>query len=99
MSAELHDDADAELTEASVYYELHREGYAARFLAAFRSARDFVVDHPRSGRPERYGVRSWPISGFPYDIVYVSRGAEILIIAVAHHRRRPGYWRSRLDKG
>jgi toxin ParE1/3/4 len=37
------------------------------------------------------------LAGFPYSIVYVELDAEILILAVAHARRRPTYWRARLS--
>jgi len=96
MSGELHDEGSAELIEAASYLERERYGYGDRLIAAFESAREFVVSHPRSGRPERFGVRVWPVKGFSYSIVYVLEGDEVFIIAVAHHRRRPGYWRSRL---
>jgi len=96
MSGELHDEASADLIEAAAYLERERDGYGDRLIAAFESAREFVVDHPRSGRPERFGVRVWPVTGFSYSIVYVLEGENVFIIAVAHHRRRPGYWRSRL---
>lgn len=96
MSAELHDGASAELTDAAAYLERQRDGYGDRFIAAFDSARDFLVNYPRSGRSTRYGVRIWPVEGFPYDIVYFLRGDDVFIVAVAHHRRRPDYWRSRL---
>ena len=33
---------------------------------------------------------------FPYTIVYTEFAEEILIIAVAHTSREPGYWRRRL---
>jgi hypothetical protein len=33
---------------------------------------------------------------FPYDIVVRELSEEILVVAVAHHSRRPGYWRDRL---
>jgi hypothetical protein len=33
--------------------------------------------------------------GFPYQIVYRLRPAEIVIVAVAHLKRRPGYWKNR----
>jgi hypothetical protein len=29
---------------------------------------------------------------YPFSVVYVIRGDEVVIIAVAHHKRRPGYW-------
>ena len=95
-SGELHDEAKAEVVEAAAYLESQRRGYGDRFIAAFESARQFVVDHPRSGRPERFGLRVWPVQRFSYSIVYALEGDEVFIIAVAHHRRRPGYWRSRL---
>ncbi|HEX7678234.1 MAG TPA: type II toxin-antitoxin system RelE/ParE family toxin [Thermoanaerobaculia bacterium] len=96
MSGELHAEASAELNEAAAYLERQRAGYGDRFIAAFDSARDFVVNHPRSGRPSLLGVRTWPVEGFAYQVVYVLKGDQVFIVAIAHHRRRPGYWRSRL---
>jgi plasmid stabilization system protein ParE len=95
-SGELHDEAKAELVAAAAYLETERHGYGDRFIAAFESARDFIVDHPRSGRPEPFDVRAAPIHGFSYSIVYTVKGEDVFIIAVRHYRRRPGYWRSRL---
>jgi toxin ParE1/3/4 len=95
-SGELHEEAKAELVEAAAYLESQRRGYGERFLAAFESARQFVINHPRSGRAEPFDVRAWPVEGFSYSIVYVLEGDDVFIIAVRHHRRRPGYWRSRL---
>lgn len=37
-------------------------------------------------------VRREGVSGFPYGVVYVVRAEEIVILAYAHDRRRPGYW-------
>ena len=41
-------------------------------------------------------VRTFRLRTFRYNVVYVIDGDEIVIVAVAHHRRRPGYWRGRL---
>jgi plasmid stabilization system protein ParE len=46
-----------------------------------------------AGRPD---VRMRVVRRYPYSIVYVVRGPNVVIIAVAHHRRRPGYW---MDRG
>jgi toxin ParE1/3/4 len=96
MRARHHRAADRELAEATLYHDRERAGYGDRFVAAFRAARDFVLQFPNSGRPGLFGTRRWKIMGFRYHIVYVIRGQIIFIIAVAHDRRRPGYWRSRL---
>jgi plasmid stabilization system protein ParE len=95
-SGELHDEAKAEVTEAAAYLESQRRGYGDRFIDAVESAREFVVNHPRSGHPEPFDVRVWPVQGFSYSIVYTLDDDDVFIIAVRHHRRRTGYWRSRL---
>lgn len=95
-SGELHAEAKAEVVEAAAYLERQRPGYGHRFIDAVESAREFVVNHPQSGHPERFDVRVWPVQGFSYSIVYTLEGDDVFIIAVRHHRRRTGYWRSRL---
>jgi hypothetical protein len=42
------------------------------------------------------GVRRLLVDRFPYALVFVESETEIRVLAVAHTRRRPGYWRSRL---
>lgn len=79
-----------------LYLDHERAGYGDRFLAAFNVGRNFLLQYPNAGRPTILRTRSWEVTGFRYDIVYVIRGELIFVVAVAHHRRRPGYWRSRL---
>jgi plasmid stabilization system protein ParE len=95
-SGELHDEAKTEVAEAAAYLESQRRGYGGRFIDAVESAREFVVNHPRCGHPESFDVRVWPVQGFSYSLVYTLEGDDVFIIAVRHHRRRSGYWRSRL---
>jgi len=45
--------------------------------------------------PKR-NVRKFLLARFPYSVYYLSRDDEVLILAVAHGSRRPGYWRHRL---
>ena len=51
---------------------------------------------PARGIAQRLGVRRRVLAGFPYAIFYVEIETEALILAIAHCRRRPGYWRRRL---
>jgi hypothetical protein len=96
MRARHHRAADRELADATLYLDRERAGYGDRFVAAFLAARDFVLQFPNSGKPGYRGTRSWKVTGFPYSVVYVIRGEVLFIVAVAHHRRRPDYWHSRL---
>jgi hypothetical protein len=48
---------------------------------------------PEVAKPS--GVRKIVVEGFPYWVVYRELPAELYIIAIAHFRRKPGYWRYR----
>ncbi|MBV9071192.1 MAG: hypothetical protein JO231_20930 [Acidobacteria bacterium] len=55
-----------------------------------------IRTHPQIGSPISRVVRQRVLTGYTYSILYVDTPAEIIIVAVAPHRRRPGYWRRRL---
>ncbi len=44
------------------------------------------------------GTRRYVLRRFPYDIVYRDRAGGVQIVAIAHHKRRPGYWQRRLGR-
>jgi plasmid stabilization system protein ParE len=79
------------------------EWYAARDVSAahgfreeLRQAVDVVAESPQTW--PRYGrrARRYVFPRYPFSLVYIVRGDVIEVVAVAHGRRRPGYWRSRL---
>ena len=40
-------------------------------------------------------VRSRRVAGFPYRLVYLVQPTELVVLALAHDKRLPGYWRER----
>lgn len=88
---------------AAAEYRAARNWYAARstqVAARFRSAVDHAVQRiasnvsgqARLGRKYRWAR----VRQFPYVLVFRERSAEtIMVVAVAHTSRRPGYWRHR----
>ncbi|HKO56699.1 MAG TPA: type II toxin-antitoxin system RelE/ParE family toxin [Thermoanaerobaculia bacterium] len=64
-----------------------------RFRQRVRETIDRIVLLPLSGHPIDATVRKMRVADFPYDVIYEPDGDEIRILAVAHHRRQPGYWR------
>ena len=94
-------EAVAEFEDAAAWYEREREGYGALFVAEVRRAVDRAVDLPRSGPripgtdPAR-DVRRFVVRRFPYLVITAIVLDERAVVAVAHGRRRPGYWRDRL---
>ena len=93
-------EARTELTEAAIFYEDRRPGLGERFLAVIRGTEKLVGAFPHSGTiigvaGERHAVRRIRVHGFPYSLIYLQRVRTVWILAVAHRRRRPGYWRER----
>jgi plasmid stabilization system protein ParE len=93
--------ARAELDAAADWYELERPGRGQRLYAAVERAVRLIAAFPAAGPvfpdidPER-GVRRRIVRGFPFVLAYRVLGDIIRIDAVAHTRRRPGYWRQRI---
>lgn len=93
-------EAESELDEAAQRYEEHRLGLGQRFLDQVATTAEYIRRFPQAGAPARHvpedlGVRHAPIKGFPFHFVYLPTGDEIRVLAIAHYRRRPGYWLNR----
>ena len=65
------------------------------FVAEFERSVNLVLDNPMMGAAFRGAVRRCILRRFPYSIIYQLVTDELRVIAVAHHRRRPGYWVNR----
>jgi plasmid stabilization system protein ParE len=88
--------AEEEMLEASAYYEGQARGLGRDFLAEFQRTVNSIVENPRVGRVLRLSIRRRLMRRFPFGILYRVDPNEIVIIAVMHLRRRPGYWRERV---
>ena len=91
-----HELAEFELNDATVFFEIEREGLGLRFLSAVQAAVAHIREHPKASPIITEDIRRKVLKGFPYSIVYVIRPDRIRILAVASQRRRPFYWRSRI---
>jgi plasmid stabilization system protein ParE len=90
-----HPDADAELEEASLFYESRMAGLGKSFAAEVERTISLVCEFPEAGTPAGSNRRRVVIARFPYSVFYRQDPDFIVIVAVAHQRRRPGYWRRR----
>lgn len=88
--------AGDEINEAIAFYRA-RAGAAVAldFLAELERAAVLVAASPGLGKWTLGGRQIFPLRGFPYSLIHRDAGPEVRIIAVAHQRRRPGYWRRR----
>ncbi len=88
-------EAENELQAAAEFYEGEEEGLGRAFLQEIRRAFDFVRAHSLASRIERGEVRVRSVARFPYRLYYRASEEEILVVAVGHRRRKPGFWESR----
>ena len=91
----LHPDAESELNEALTFYFEESESAAHHFahvvIAAFRMIAEQPTRWPKLNRRHR----SYILERFPYSVVYTIEPTHVEIVAVAHAKRKPGYWRHR----
>ena len=96
MNVLLHPEAAAELGEAASFYaeRAHRE-LGLAFIAEFERSINLLSERPELGALWRGTARRLPLRRFPYSVIYRLIDGTIQVLAVAHQRRRPGYWRKR----
>ena len=96
MNYSLHPEAEDDLREAAEFYrERAGNSLSLALFAEFERTADLLLQHPGIGEQWRRGKRRYLMRHFPYALIYTVSGEEVQILAVAHHSRRPGYWRNR----
>lgn len=91
------DPARSELLAEISHYETKEPGLGERFLVAVQEATARALAYPLTGTPASARTRRMFLKDFPFALVYRPDNMGIVVFALAHHARRPGYWRSRLD--
>lgn len=97
MTLRFAEAAQFELEEAALFFETRERALGERFLQAVSTSLRLIQEHPRAWQAIAGEIRRCKILGFPYGLIFVLRpDGTIEVIAVAHERRRLGYWRKRL---
>lgn len=89
--------AREEFAAAVRWYEEQRPGLGADFFDSVTEATSRIETQPHIGTfdPETR-TRRVLVRRFPYQVVYYLSDDGIAIVAVAHSKRRPGYWKDRV---
>ncbi len=98
MRVEFHPDAELELIEAALYYDLQVPGLGERLETEVRRAVNLLLQHSDIGPPIEADLRQFVLNRFPFTLIYSVSTDVLHVLVVAHHSRRPGYWRSRLQR-
>jgi len=95
LPVRFHPAAQRELDEAADFYDLESTGLGSEFIDDVERAVVQVRDHPAAAPIALEPVRKQVVAKFPYSVVYSVIDDTVVVLAVAHHRRRPFYWRHR----
>jgi plasmid stabilization system protein ParE len=97
MIVEFLEDAEQELVEVALWYESKEAGLGVRFRNEIAHVVDRIREDPLLWRERTGGYRQVNCPVFPYYIPFFIRKNKIIIAAIAHGHRRPGYWKSRVQ--
>lgn len=95
-SIEFTTEARAEFDEAFDWYAARSVGAAIGFATEVDVAIESVMGDPKRFPRTYADCQVCHLKRYPYCVVYQFRGGTITVVAVAHAKRRPGYWHTRL---
>jgi plasmid stabilization system protein ParE len=87
--------AREEVDEAFGWYLTRSTRAASGFLREIERELQLIAASPRIWPQFEAGTRRCPLAKYPYSIIYRESNLGVVVIAVAHDRRRPGYWQQR----
>ncbi len=92
----IHESAEDELNAAALFYESRETDLGDKFLEEITLSFRRIREHPFSYSKVFDEYRRYLMAHFPYGLVYRIEDERVLVFAVAHLRRRPGYWKDRV---
>ncbi len=95
-------EAKQELAAAAVWYEERREGLGLELVAEIDSVFAAISRSPGRfplypGVARELGVRRAAARRLPYSVAFIELDTVVRVLAVAHEKRRPGYWLGRVQ--
>lgn len=97
MRAVLHPAADIELSEATAYYAAIDPRLGERFYLEMERLMREICAHPKTFRQFDPPAHRHFSLVFPYGVIYLEQDDCLWIVAVMHMKRKPGYWKTRLE--
>lgn len=97
LAIDVHPEAKAEIVGSIAYYENKDPILAEDLDARLDVAVQMIAVKPDTWPTYLHGTRRYLLDRFPFSLIYREKDGMIQLIAMAHHRRKPGYWSKRID--
>lgn len=98
MTFEFCPAAEQEYLESARYFDERGEDLGDYFVRDIEATIAKILQNPFTWRKVSRHARRCLASNFPYGVIYAVENDHVTILAVAHLRRKPGYWRGRLHQ-
>jgi len=95
IQVSFHPEAAEEADTARQWYAERSPQVARALLAELDLSVERIREAPWRWPRHATGARRYILPRFPFSVIYRMKGEVIEVVAVAHHRRKPGYWKSR----
>ena len=92
---DIHPEALDEAQAAFLWYSERSDAAGDSFMVELDRGIDQILERPQTWPRYLYGTQRYLLRRYPFFVVYRPKAEEVQVIAVAHAKRRPGYWKHR----
>ncbi len=92
----IRSEAQQEINAAFEFYFDRNRNVAEAFLTEVGAAIKAIAEHPQLYSVYTKNTRKRLLDGFPFSVIFKEANGNILVVALAHAKRRPGYWTKRV---
>lgn len=96
MKYHFHPSAEEELNSIVDYYEELKSGLGYEFAVEAYNGIQRIISYPLAWQSLDSDIRRIILYRFPFGILYTTKGDEIIIVAIMHLSRKPGFWKKRV---
>jgi len=93
---DIHPAALVELKSCLDWYLARSETAGIKFVAELDRAMDLIIQSPSRWPSGEHDTRKFVLRRFPFAVIYREKEIGVEVLAIAHGRRRPSYWKDRL---
>ncbi len=90
-----HPAVNQEVKASYRWYERQADGLGDDFIFELESAYEAILELPSTWPVFQGNSRRFVLGRFPFSIIYALSNNSLLVVAVMHHSKKPGYWESR----
>jgi plasmid stabilization system protein ParE len=92
----LHPEAWLEFEAADDWHLSRSFDASLGFVSDVAEGLEAISEAPQRSPNYLHGTRRFVLQRYPFSIVYLEDPEVVIIVAIAHSKRKPGYWKERL---